>query len=157
MSSEIENFNKQGVFELVPINNEPQDRTMVPFVWSFKRKRNPLGELTKHKARLFTHGAKKTKGIGYWNSCTTMVQSSTIYLALALHQMSDWQCRNSDYMLALTQHPTDTDAHLKIPAGHHVSDEDGNDVSNQHCLKLLKNCYGTKDAATNWFDALQKA
>ena len=30
-------------------------------------------------------------------------------------------------------------------------------MSDQHCLKLLKNCYGTKDAAANWFNVLQKA
>ena len=38
-----------------------------------------------------------------------------------------------------------------------MQDNDGNDVSSDYCLKLLKNCYGTKDAAANWFSMLQKA
>ena len=59
-------------------------------------------------------------------------------------------------MLAFTQAPTDTDVHLRIPTGFHVQDNNGNDVSNECCLKLLKNCYGTKDAAANWFSVLQK-
>ena len=62
-----------------------------------------------------------------------------------------------DHELAFAQAPTDTDACLRIPTGFHMQDDNGNDVSNECCLKLLKNCYGTKDAAANWFSVLQKS
>ena len=51
------------MFELMPIENEPKENTMIPFAWSFKRKRNPIGELIKHKARLCVHGGKQVKSI----------------------------------------------------------------------------------------------
>ena len=38
MNSEVESFKKQGTFELIPINNKSQDRIVIPFAWSFKRK-----------------------------------------------------------------------------------------------------------------------
>ena len=60
-----------------------------------------------------------------------------------------------DYVLAFTQAPTDTDVYLKIPTGFHVQNQDGEDISDQYCLKSLKNCYGTKDAAANSFSVLQ--
>ena len=37
-----------------------------------------------------------------------------------------------------------------------VEDKDRNDTSDMHCLKLLKNCYVTKDTTANWFATLQK-
>ena len=47
--------------------------------------------------------------------------------------------------------------YFKIPAGFHIEDKDSNNVPNKYYLKRLKNCYGTKDAAANWFNVLQKA
>ena len=62
-----------------------------------------------------------------------------------------------DYVLAFTQAPTDTDVFLKVPAGFHVDNDEGEDISDQYCLKLLKNCYGSKDAAANWFTVLSNS
>ena len=71
--------------------------------------------------------------------------------------MNGWHCRNLDYVLTFTQAPTETHVHLRVPTGFHTQDNNGNNVSNEHFLKLLKNCYGAKDAAANWFSVLQKA
>ena len=38
-----------------------------------------------------------------------------------------------------------------------MQDKDSNNVSNQYFLKLLKNCYGTKDIVANWFNVFQNA
>ena len=49
----------------------------------------------------------------------------------------------------------DIGVYLRIPTGYHIENQDGEDISDQYSLKLLKNCYGTKDAAANWFSVLQ--
>ena len=116
-----------------------------------------MGELIKHKARLCIHGGRQVKGADYWNTYAPVVQSTTTRIMLVLYQMNGQECRHLDYVLAFIQAPTDTDVYLQIPTGFHIQDDDGNDVSNNYCLKLLKNCYGTKDAAANWFSMLQKA
>ena len=74
------------------------------------------------------------------------MQSTTIRLMMALHQTNGWNCRHLDYVLAFTQAPEDSDACLRTPSGFHVQNQDGEDVPDQHCLKLLKNCYETRDA-----------
>ena len=113
--------------------------------------------MIKHKARLYIHGRKQIKRIDFWNTYAPVVQATTTRLMLILHQVNNWKCRHLDYVLAFTQAPTDTDVFLRIPAGFHVENEDGVDITDSYCLKLLKNCYGTKDAAANWFAVLQKA
>ena len=60
-----------------------------------------------------------------------------------------WKCRHLDYVLAFTQAPTDTDVRLKTPTSFHVEDSDGNDVSDEFYVKLLKNCYGSSDTAAH--------
>ena len=71
--------------------------------------------------------------------------------------MNNWKCSHLDYVLDFTQSQTEIDAYLKTLSGCHIEDEEGNDTSEEYCLKVLKNCYGTKDAAANCFTALQKA
>ena len=92
---------------------------------------------------------KQTKGVDFWNTYAPVVQSTTVRIMLILHQMKGWDCRHLDYVLAFNQAPTDTNVYLKVPAGFHVEDSEGNDISEEYCLKLLKNCYGTRDAAAN--------
>ena len=55
MKKEIDSFNEEKIFELIPISKKPDHKSLIPFVWSFKRKHNPMGELIKHKARLCIH------------------------------------------------------------------------------------------------------
>ena len=49
---------------------------------------------------------------------------------------------------------TDTDIYLKIPIGFYIQIIDSEDVFNLYYLKLLKNCYGTYNAATSWYSKL---
>ena len=71
--------------------------------------------------------------------------------------MNGWQWRHLDCVLAFTQALTDADLCLKTLAGFHVEDSDGNDVSDEHCLKLLKNYYGSFDAVENWSQVLSSS
>ena len=138
----------------MPIENKPQDKTMVHFVWSFKCKINPIGEMIKHKEKLCVHVVKKVKGIYYWNDYAPVVQDTTTRLMSIHHKINKWKCRHLDYVLAFSQERPNTDVCLRILAGFHAENENVDDVSDQYCLKLLKICYGTKDAASNWFAVL---
>ena len=48
MGIEIESFKEEKIFDIIPIRNKPSNESLAPFFWSFKRKRNPMGELIKH-------------------------------------------------------------------------------------------------------------
>ena len=102
MKKEINSFKDEKIFELMLLNKKPAHKSLIPFVWSFKRKRNPIGELIKHKARLCVHGGKQIKGVDYWNTYAPVVQQITTRIMLVLHQVNGWQCRHLDYVLAFT-------------------------------------------------------
>ena len=56
MKKEVNDLYEADVFDIMPLSNKPKDRKLIQFIWSFKRKRSPLGILIKHKARLCVHG-----------------------------------------------------------------------------------------------------
>ena len=62
MDRKIENFKQEKMFAVIPLKDKFDAKTLMPFVSSFKRKRNLLGELIKHKARLCMDGGKQAKG-----------------------------------------------------------------------------------------------
>ena len=66
--------------------------------------------------------------------------------------MNGWKCRHLDYLFAFTKSHGVTDAFLNT--GFHVQDSYGNDMPDRFYLKLLKNFYGSRCAATNWFTVL---
>ena len=73
MGKEVTSFKEEKIFEIAPIKNKPSKKSLTPFVWSFKRKRNPMGELIKYKARLCVHGGRQVKGVDCWNTCAPVV------------------------------------------------------------------------------------
>ena len=128
------------VWRLKPKTEVPNNTRLIRLIWSFKCKRNPLGELLKHKARLCVHGGMQRKGIDYWHTYAPVVNWSTIRMVLILTQLAGWCSRQIDYVLAFSQAPIDTDVYCYLPAGFHVKGGDGTDF----VLKFEKNLYGTK-------------
>ena len=65
MAKEISSFKEEKIFEIIPIEPKPKEKYLIPFIWLFKRKRNPIGDLIKHKARLCMYGSCQVKGVDY--------------------------------------------------------------------------------------------
>ena len=87
MRKEIKSFRDADIFELIPLQNKPQHKSLILFVWLFKRKRNLMGELIKYKARLYAYGGKQVQGIDFWNTYAPVAQSITMRIMLILYQM----------------------------------------------------------------------
>ena len=151
MVKEVDDLTKTHVWRLVPKTEVPKDARLIRLIWSFKRKRNPLGELLKHKARLCVHGGMQRKGIDYWHTYAPVVNWSTVRMVLILTQLAGWCSRQIDYVLAFSQAPIDTDVYCYLPAGFHIKGGNESDF----VLKLEKNLYGTKQAAANWYEMLK--
>jgi hypothetical protein len=78
-------------------------------VWSFKRKRNPFGIITKYnKARLCAHSGQTQKGIHYDDSSSPVVLWTTVRLLLTLALIHGWYTRQIDFILAYPQADTNT-------------------------------------------------
>ena len=60
-------------WKVMKLKRVPKNRTIHPMVWSMKRKRNPLGEIIKWKARLCVGGRKSREFIDFWDTYSPVV------------------------------------------------------------------------------------
>ena len=109
-------------------------------IWSFKRKRNPEGIVTKHKARLCCHGGQQEWGINYWDTYSPVVSWSSVRILLTLSKLHNLHTKSIDFVQAFPQAKVKSMIFLKTPAGVELT---GNEES---MLRLIKNLYGLKDA-----------
>ena len=63
---------KEDNFDIILFSDKPKDRKLIKFIWSFKRKRSPLGVLIKYKVRLYAYGGMQEKGVNYFSNFTTV-------------------------------------------------------------------------------------
>jgi hypothetical protein len=132
-------------------------------IWSFKRKRNPFGQITKYKARLCCHGGQTIKGVHYEETFSPVVAWSTVRFMLTLSEVYNWHARQIDFVLAFPQADVKTDIYMNVPEkfrvdnGKLVLDESAPHPSKQsNVLKLIKNIYGLADASLTWHMHLKK-
>ena len=92
-----------------------QSKKTIPMVWSMKRKRNPLGEIIKWKARLCAGGHKSVEFIDYWATYSPVVTWNSVRLMLIMALINDWHVRSIDFVLAYPQAPIKTDIFMRPP------------------------------------------
>ena len=140
-------------WELIPREQVPEGVTVLPSVWSMKRKRNiKTRQVYKHKARLNVHGGKQEFGVNYFETFAPVIAWFTIRLILILAQMNGYHTRQIDYVLAFPQAEIEFDMYMELPRG--IETKYGK--QHTHVLKLLKNLYGQKQAGRVWGDHRDK-
>ena len=60
MSKELEDHVRRKHWVVVPLSSVPRNKIPIPMVWPMKRKRNPIGEIIKWKARLCANSDSTT-------------------------------------------------------------------------------------------------
>ena len=132
-------------------------------VWSMKRKRNPLGQIVKYKARLCAHGGQTVQGIHYKNTYAPVVTWTTIRFLLTLSVINNWHTRQIDFVLAYPQAKISHDVYMLPPEKFTYSksrlildQEAPSPWKSRYRLKLLQNLYGLKDAGNTWYNHLRK-
>jgi hypothetical protein len=102
MVKEIEDHTSRGHWRITTkaeMKQRGYDHKPIAAIWSFKRKRNPLGEITKYKARLCCHGGQTVKGVHYDETFSPVVAWSTVRLLLTLSHVYGWHARQIDFIL----------------------------------------------------------
>lgn len=163
MVKEIEDHTTRGHWRITN-RQEMRERnyTLKPIaaIWSFKRKRNPFGEITKYKARLCCHGGQTVKGVHYDETFSPVVAWSTVRMLLTMSEIYGWHARQIDFVLAFPQADVKTDVFMHVPEKFRVDsnrnlvlDDQAPHPSKQDAVvKLIKNVYGLKDASKTWVD-----
>ena len=162
MSKELNDHIDRQHWKIVPLSSVPLykgKRHALPMVWAMKRKRDPLGNVIKWKARLCAGGHKSLEAVDYWNTYSPVVSWSTVRLIITLALINDWHMESIDFVMAYPQAPIKTDIHMfppKVPKDFTIPDLPGPMDRYTKVYKLLRNLYGLKDAGRTWYEYLDK-
>ena len=64
---------KMKHWKVVPLKSVPVGKQPIPMVWSMKRQRNLLGEITRYKDRLCAGGHRSIECVDYWSTYSPVV------------------------------------------------------------------------------------
>ena len=126
--------------EIPPPNCRP-----IGLKWIFKLKKNPHGDIIKHKARLVVKGYSQRKGVDYDEIYAPVVRFETIRLLIALAALKDWQIHHLDVKSAFLNGEIKEVIYVKQPEGFLVKGKEG------WVLRLKKALYGLKQAPRAWY------
>jgi hypothetical protein len=146
-------------WKIVPLKSIQYPKRAIPMVWAMKRKRNPIGEIIKWKARLCAGGHRSIENIDYWSTYSPVVSWSTVRLMIVFALLNDWHMESIDFVLAYPQAPVKTDIYMtppRVPPNFIIPDLPSFSDRLTKVYKLIKNLYGLKDAGKTWADYLKK-
>jgi hypothetical protein len=117
-----------------------------------KRKRRiNTRQVYKWKARLNVHSGKQIKDVHYWETYSPVVKWLSIRLFLTLAVVKGWHTRQVDFVLTYPQADIETELFMEVPQGFEFQGS-----RKTHCLRLIKNLYGQKQAGRVWNKHLHK-
>ncbi|MEM7283838.1 MAG: reverse transcriptase domain-containing protein, partial [Pseudomonadota bacterium] len=159
MYKELNDHIQRKHWKVIPMKSVPRGRVPIPMVWSMKRKRNPVGEIIKWKARLCAGGHRSVEGLDFWSTYSPVVSWSTVRLMITTALIQNWHMKSIDFVLAFPQAPVKTDIFMKppkVPTDFTIPDMPSFTDRFNKVYKLIKNLYGLKDAGRTWFQFLRK-
>ena len=112
-------------------------RKRLNLIWSFKRKRNADGSLSKYEARICCHGSQQEHGINFWETCAPVVNWTSVRTMLILSKAHALESKSIGFKLAYSQADIKTPICLFPPQGIELTRGKKNAV-----LRLKKNLHG---------------
>jgi hypothetical protein len=108
MQNEIDEHTKGGHWKIMRKEAIPSDATVLPAVWSMKRKRRIADrEVYKWKARLNIDGSRQVQGVHYQDTYSPVVSWSTTCFFLIHALLNGWHTTQIDYVMAFPQAPVE--------------------------------------------------
>ncbi|KAG7370614.1 reverse transcriptase RNA-dependent DNA polymerase [Nitzschia inconspicua] len=146
---EVQDYLKIRHFVIIPPSQVPKDKETLLAVWAMRRKRRiDTREVYKWKAQLNIGGHKMVKGKRYDETYAPTLLWATTRTWLTLPAFNGWHTQQLDFILAYPQ--------ADIPRPTYMDFQDGITIEGAskeiHCLRVLKNIYGSKDAGRTWYE-----
>ena len=120
---------------------------ILPGTWTFRRKRNPDGEVQKFKGRYCVRGDLQE---GQFETYAPVVAWATVRLFLTLSLILKWETVSIDFTSAFVQAPLQQPIWIHLPRGFR-------DLGPKTCLRLKRSLYGLSVAPRLWFEQLFEA
>jgi hypothetical protein len=152
MQKEVDDHTREGHWRLVRRKDVPKGATVLPAVWSMKRKRRiATREVYKWKARINIDGSKQVYGVHYNETYSPVVAWPMTRFFLTQSLLNNWTTKQIDFVLAFPQAPVERDLYMEIPKGIHV---EGAKDGEEYVLQLVRNLNGQKQAGRVWYQYL---
>jgi hypothetical protein len=142
---ELQNLEKLGCWELVPISKLPRGTNILRSKFVFADKRGPDGKLQKFKARMVAMGFTQIEGVDYNETFASVMVSKSFRTLLAIWNLEKHaKLDHWDVKQAFVNAPLDETIYVHPVKGFEKPGFE------DFVLKLLKALYGTKQAASAW-------
>ena len=156
---EIDGLQGAHIFAYKKRSTLPEGASILNSIWSYRRKRHPDGTLLKYKSRICADGSMQEQGRDFTESYAPVVQWSSVRLCLILATMLGLPTQQIDFTQAFCNADIDEDVYISIPQGWYYNvlsnrQEQHDDPRHRdldYCMQLVKNLYGTKQGARNWY------
>ena len=103
MKKNLNDHISRGHWKLIPIKHVPSHKQCLLVVWAMKRKRNPVGEIIKWKARLCAGGHRSREFVNYLDTYSLVVSWQTVRLIFVIALVKNWRIQSIGFVLAYPQ------------------------------------------------------
>ena len=140
---ELDSLRARSVYDLV---DSPKGRKVIRNRWVFDEKTDG-----RKRARLVAKGFSQVEGIDYEDIFSPIVRYETVRIMIALAALSKWHMRSVDVKTAFLYGELDEELYMEQPEGFKVKGQE------RKVFRLRKAIYGLKQAALQWWRALDKS
>jgi len=137
MQAELQAIHENQTWE---ISDLPKGQKAIGLKWVFKVKRDPAGNIVKHKARLVVKGYAQTQGVDFDEVFAPVARLETVRLLLALAADGQWEVHHMDVKSAFLNGELQEDVYVQQPPRFSDPRFAG------RALKLKKALYGLNQA-----------
>ena len=132
------------------IIDKPPNINIVGSRWTYRIKRDNLGNTDRYKARLVAQGFSQVPGLDFNETYSPTIQLTSIRLILALACRYDLELRQIDVKGAYLNRKLKEDVYMKQPEGYI-------EKGKEHMVcKLNKGVYGLKQSGRVWHETLKR-
>jgi len=147
MQDELDSILENKTWE---VSELPRNHKAIGLKWVFKVKRDPAGNVVKHKVRLMAKGYAQIQGVDYDEVFAPVARLETVRLLLALAAQGEWEVHHMDVKSAFLNGDLIEEVYVHHPPGFASSSAAG------RVLKLKKALYGLKQAPRAWNSRLDQ-
>ena len=151
MEKEISDLVKHDTWELVSIDDVPNNRKVVKSRFVYTIKYNRDGTIDRFKSRFVACGYSQIKNFDYTETFSATLRSTSFRLLMAIAAGKKLVCEHFDVTSAFTQSEIDAEIYVEAPPGNFTQKDS---KGRPKVLKLNKALYGTKQASKLWQDTL---
>uniref|UniRef100_A0ACD5ZTS1 Uncharacterized protein n=1 Tax=Avena sativa TaxID=4498 RepID=A0ACD5ZTS1_AVESA len=133
------------------LSSLPTGHRAIGLKWVFKLKKDPEGNVVKHKARLVVKGYAQRQGVDFDEVFAPVARMETVRVLLGLAAHGGWEVHHMDVKSAFLNGDLSEEVYVLQPPGF-LNKEQPNSV-----LKLSKALYGLRQAPRAWYAKLDSS